>query len=60
MRDENVLKLASLILGALIIETALLTGKDGVAMLMGGALAGLPIGAGLEAYLARKYLASKR
>lgn len=47
MDSGTIIKLASIAAGVVIIETALIMGVDGAAMLMGGALLGIPAGAGI-------------
>jgi len=47
MQDGTVIKLASIAAGVVIVETALVMGVDSAAMIIGGGLLGVPIGAGL-------------
>ena len=57
--DGTVIKLAEVGAGLMIIETALVLGVDGAAMVIGGTLLGLPIGAGLETAIRRRALIRK-
>jgi hypothetical protein len=54
MKDDTWIKLGSIVAGTIIVETCLLRGVDGTGMLIGGSLLGLPIGAGVQAYLSSR------
>jgi len=54
MKDDTWVKLGSIVAGTIIVETCLVLGVDGAGMLIGGTLLGLPVGAGVQAYLSRK------
>jgi len=51
MRDENLLKLASIAAGLVIIETCLVLGVDSDGMLIGGMCLGGGIGAAVAKYI---------
>jgi len=60
MKDESWIKLGSLVAGTVIVETCLILGVDSTGMFIGGALVGLPIGAGAQAYIARRALVRRQ
>jgi hypothetical protein len=60
MKDDTWIKLGSIVAGTIIVETCLLRGVDGAGMLIGGSLLGLPIGAGLQALVARRTLIARK
>jgi len=60
MKDESWIKLGSLVAGTVIVETCLVMGVDSTGFLIGGALLGVPIGAGAQAYIARRALVRRK
>jgi hypothetical protein len=60
MKDDTWIKLGSIVAGTIIVETCLVLGVDSAGMLIGGALLGVPIGAGAQAALARRALIAQK
>ena len=60
MRDDTWIKIGSIVAGTVIVETCLVLGTDGAGMLIGGALLGVPIGAGAQAVMARRALIARK
>jgi len=59
-KDGTLIRLASIAAGVVIVETCLVLGTDGAGMLIGGALLGVPIGAGAQAVMARRALIARK